>query len=205
MGGESHAGGAAFDHPRDQLFGTDPEFLWVLGSAIGREGTESDLRFWSEREGALALTALGPITYMDRVLSMLQAAVLRDFLVLVADRLDAALGETVVAIEATGKRGLFVLGDPATADRIHALVRERLSGWVTLEQDGEDTVRRLRALLGILKNGVPVRLEPNGYFTPGRRVSSCTASKGRDPPREPTGARHLPARRPSVEGSERKG
>ena len=126
------------------LFGTGLEFLKQLGSAIGKKGTESDLLFWNKKEGDTAITAIAPVTYPDRVTPMLQVACLADFPVLVADALDAAFGETVIALGATGKRGLLILRNPETAERARAIARERLRGWVAMEWAGQESERRFR-------------------------------------------------------------
>ncbi len=133
------------------LLGTDAEFLRLLGSTVGKKGTESDLRFWNKKERDIALTAIAPIPYPDRVVPMLQVAALCDYPVLVASALDAAFGEMVIALSAMGKKGLVVLYDLSIADRVHAVVRDRLRGWVTMEWSGDDSTRRFRELLpGVL-------------------------------------------------------
>jgi selenocysteine-specific translation elongation factor len=133
------------------LFGTDPDFLRLLGSAIGKTGTESDLRFWNKRDRDLSLTAIAPSTYPEKVVPMLQVAALCDYPVLVARELDAPFGEMVIALSATAKKGLLILRDPGSADRARALVKERLHGWVHLEWAGEESIRLFRELLpGVL-------------------------------------------------------
>lgn len=143
------------------LFGTEPDFLRTLGSAIGKTGTESDLRFWNKKERDVSLTAIAAIPYPERVVPMLQVAALCDYPVLVANRLDASFGEMVIALEATGKRGLFIAPDPAEADRAKALVRERLRSWVAMEWSGDESLRRFRELLP----GIEVPRDPAGPCT----------------------------------------
>ncbi len=133
------------------LFGTDPDFLRTLGSAIGKTGTESDLRFWNKKDRDLSLTAIAPSTYPEKVVPMLQVAALCDYPVLDANQLDPAFGEMAIALAATGKKGLLILRDPATAERARALVKGRLRGWVHMDWAGEESVRRFRELLpGVL-------------------------------------------------------
>ena len=129
------------------LFGTDLDFLKQLGSAVGKKGTESDLLFWNKKEGEVAITAIAPATYPERIVPMLQVAALADLPVLTADTLDAAFGEMVIALAATGKKGLLVLKNPETADRARAMVKERLRGWVAMEWSGEESLRRFREIL----------------------------------------------------------
>ena len=133
------------------LFGTDPGFLRVLGSAIGKTGTESDLRFWNKKDCDLSLTAIAPSTYPEKLVPMLHVAAFCDYPVLDANRLDAAFGEMAIALAATRKKGLMILRDPATAERARELVKDRLHGWVHMDWAGEESVRRFRDLLpGIL-------------------------------------------------------
>lgn len=143
------------------LFGTDTDFLRVLGSAIGKTGTESDLRFWNKKERDVSLTAIAPIPYPERIVPMLQVATLCDYPVLVANRLDASFGELVIALEATGKKGLFIAPDPTEADRARSLVRDRLRSWVTMEWTGDESLRRFRALLP----GIETARDPTGPCT----------------------------------------
>ena len=129
------------------LFGADLDFLKRIGSALGKKGTESDLLFWNKKEREIAITAIAPTTYPERVVPMLQLASLCDFPILAAEALDAALGETVIALAATEKRGLLVLRNPETADRVRSLVKDRLRGWISMDWNGEESLRRIRELL----------------------------------------------------------
>lgn len=129
------------------LFGTDLDFLKQLGSTIGKKGTESDLLFWNKKEGELAITAIAPATYPERLGPMLQVASLCDVAVLPVDGLDATFGETVIGLGATGKKGLLILRNPETADRARTMVKDRLRGWVAMEWSGEDSLRRFRELI----------------------------------------------------------
>ncbi len=129
------------------LFGSDLDFLKKLGSSLGKKGTESDLLFWNKKEGEVAITALAPITYPERVTPMLQVASLADFSVLAVDGLDAATGETMIALEALGRKGLLILRNPETADRARSIAKDRLRGWVAMEWAGDESLRRFRELL----------------------------------------------------------
>ena len=129
------------------LFGSDLEFLKQLGSAIGKKGTESDLLLWNKKEGEVAITAVAPITYPERLVPMLQVAALCDVAVLGVDALDPAFGETVIALSAHQRKGLLILRNPETAARARALVKERLPGWIAMDWDGENSLRRFRELL----------------------------------------------------------
>ena len=129
------------------LFGSDLDFLKQLGSAIGKKGTESDLLLWNKKEREIAITAVAPATYPERLIPMLQVASLCDVAVLGVDTPDPAFGETVIALSAIGRRGLLILRNPETAERTRALVKERLPGWIAMEWDGEDSIRRFRELI----------------------------------------------------------
>ncbi len=119
------------------LFGTDPDFLRILGAAIGKTGTESDLRFWNKKDRDLSITAIAPSTYPEKLVPMLQVAALCDYPVLDANRLDAAFGEMAIALASAGKKGLLILRDPQSADRARALVKDRLPGWVHMDWTGD--------------------------------------------------------------------
>ncbi|HYM39676.1 MAG TPA: EF-Tu/IF-2/RF-3 family GTPase [Thermoplasmata archaeon] len=129
------------------LFGGDLDFLKQIGSALGKKGTESDLLFWNKKEREIAITAIAPVTYPERLVPMLQVASLCDLPVLVADALDAAFGETMIALSALGKKGLLILRNPQTAERARALAKDRLHGWIALEWAGDESFRRLRELI----------------------------------------------------------
>lgn len=129
------------------LFGSDLDFLKQLGSAIGKKGTESDLLLWNKKERDVAITAVAPATYPERLVPMLQVASLCDAAVLGVDQLDPAFGETVIALSAVGRKGLLILRNPETAERARALVKERLPGWIAMDWSGEDSLRRFRELV----------------------------------------------------------
>ncbi len=129
------------------LFGTNLDFLKRIGSGLGKKGTESDLLFWNKKERELALTAIAPATYPERIVPLLQVASLCDFPILAADALDAAFGEAVIALAATEKKGMLLLRNPETADRVRSMVKDRLRGWISLDWTGEDSLRRIRELL----------------------------------------------------------
>ncbi len=143
------------------LFGTDPEFLRVLGSAIGKTGTESDLRFWNKKDRDLSLTAITPTTYPERITPMLQVAALCDYPVLDASRLDAAFGEMAIVLGSLAKPGLLILRGAETADRARALMKDRLHGWVHMDWAGDESARRFRELLP----GILVPRDPAGPCT----------------------------------------
>ncbi len=129
------------------FFGTDLDFLKQLGSAIGKKGTESDLLFWNKKEGDVAITAIAAATYPERLTPMLQVASLADFGVLAIDALDTAVGEIMIALGASGKRGLLILRNPETAERARAIAKDRLKGWIAIDWSGDDSLRRFRELL----------------------------------------------------------
>lgn len=143
------------------LFGSDLDFLKQLGSSVGKKGTESDLLFWNKKEGEVAITAIAPLTYPERVTPMLQVASLADFSVLAVDALDAAFGETVIALGIQGRRGLLLLRNPGTADRARAIAKERLPGWVAMEWQGEESLRRFREFV----QGIEVDRDANSLCT----------------------------------------
>ncbi len=129
------------------FFGTDLDFLKQLGSAIGKKGTESDLLFWNKKEGDVAITAIAAATYPERLTPMLQVASLADFGVLAIDALEPAVGEIMIALGASGKRGLLILRNPETAERARAIAKDRLKGWIAMDWSGDDSLRRFRELL----------------------------------------------------------
>ncbi|MFA5895443.1 MAG: hypothetical protein WC985_00860 [Thermoplasmata archaeon] len=87
------------------LFGTDPDFLRTLGSAIGKTGTESDLRFWNKKDRDLSLTAIAPSTYPEKVVPMLQVAALCDYPVLDATSSILPSGRWPSPSPRPGRRG----------------------------------------------------------------------------------------------------
>lgn len=128
------------------LFG-DPELSAKLGAALGKKGTESDLRFWNKRERDVAMTAIAPISFPEKIVPLLQTAYMSDVPVLTASHLDASFAETVLVLQASLKKGILLLAEPESMDRVHTLVRDRLPGWISIEGIRDETVRRLRELL----------------------------------------------------------
>ena len=99
------------------LFRGDPETIRPMGGALGKKGTESDLRIWNKKERDIALTAITAIGHPERITPMLQVGALCDMAVLLEDRVDAAFGEQLIALSAVRKRGLLILPNPDMGDR----------------------------------------------------------------------------------------
>ena len=130
------------------LFGSDPEAIRPFGAALGKKGTESDLRFWNKKERDVAVTAVSAIAYPERVTPMLQVASMCDVAVLLADRVDAAYGEQLIALAAMEKAGILIVTPSELADRARSLAKDRLRRFVTMEAAStEEGLRRFRELI----------------------------------------------------------
>ena len=130
------------------LFGSDPDAVRPFGAALGKKGTESDLRFWNKKERDVAVTAVSAIAYPERVTPMLQVASMCDVAILLADRVDAAFGEQLLALAAVQKPGVLIVSPSEAADRARSLAKDHFRRFVTMELTStEDDFRRFRELI----------------------------------------------------------
>ena len=94
-----------------------------LAAALGKKGTVSDVSFFNLKKGEDSITYIVPSRYPEKLQSMATALAMADAAVLVVEKLDKDLGETIVAIDSFGlRRGFIILKNFLSADQLRPFV-----------------------------------------------------------------------------------
>ncbi|MDD4222640.1 MAG: EF-Tu/IF-2/RF-3 family GTPase [Candidatus Methanomethylophilus sp.] len=94
-----------------------------LAAAIGKKGTVSDMTFYEVKQGADSITMIEPSKYPDKLSSLFYAVGMSEFVVLTVETLDAALGETIVMLDAAGRdKGWIVLRNYLQPEQLKPLI-----------------------------------------------------------------------------------
>jgi len=95
----------------------------ALAAALGKKGTVSDLSFFNLKRGDDGCTFIHPSRYPEKFQSLANALAMADAAVLVVDKLDRELGETIVALDAFGiARGFIILRNYLSMDQLRPYV-----------------------------------------------------------------------------------
>jgi selenocysteine-specific translation elongation factor len=108
-----------------------------LAKEIGKKGTVSDITIYDLKSGQDTVSVLEPSKYPERLSSLFFCSNLADMALVVVDRIDATLGETLLMLDCTRvRRGMLVLRDYITPERIAPLLKDTmLSDYRFVEDD----------------------------------------------------------------------
>ncbi len=77
---------------------------------IGKKGTVTDMTFYDHKAGTDSFTLIEPSKYPEKLSSLFYSVAMSEFAILVVDKIDSFLGETIVMTDALGiDRGWIVL------------------------------------------------------------------------------------------------
>ncbi|MCG7840456.1 MAG: elongation factor Tu [Methanomassiliicoccales archaeon] len=99
----------------------------TLGYAkdLGKKGTVSDITIYDLKKGHDTVSILEPSKYPERINSLYFCVNLAELALVVVDEINAALGETLLMLDcANVKRGIFILRNYLTPDRIAPLLKD---------------------------------------------------------------------------------
>jgi len=116
----------------------------VLGMAkeLGKKGTVSDITIYDLKKGHDTVSILEPSKYPERINSLYFCVNLAELALVVVDKIDAALGETLLMLDCAGvKRGVFILRDYITPDRIAPLLKDTVLTNYTYMPDDPIVIR----------------------------------------------------------------
>ncbi|AGI47978.1 Selenocysteine-specific translation elongation factor [Thermoplasmatales archaeon BRNA1] len=108
-----------------------------LASEIGKKGTVSDMTFYEVKEGTDSVTLIEPSKYPDKLSSLFYSVQMAEFAVLVVDKIDSFLGETIVMLDSQRKdRGWIVLRNYIQPEQVQPLIKDTcLAGYEFREED----------------------------------------------------------------------
>lgn len=108
-----------------------------FASKIGKKGTVTDMTFYDHRSGSDSFTLIEPSKYPEKLSSLFYSLAMSEFAILVVDKLDAALGETIVMADVLGvDRGWLVLRNYIQPEQLRPLLAGTcLEGYELREDD----------------------------------------------------------------------
>lgn len=121
-----------------------------LADKIGKKGTVTDMTFYEVKDGSDSITLIEPSKYPDKLQSMFYATEMAEFCILVVDKIDSFLGETIVMVDSQKmEKGWIVLRNYIQPEQLTPLIAgTSLEGYGFVEENHVDM--RL-ALVGMAK------------------------------------------------------
>lgn len=116
----------------------------TLGYAkdLGKKGTVSDITIYDMKKGHDTVSILEPTKYPERINSLYFCVNLAEMALVVVDEINAALGETILMLDcANVKRGVFILRNYLTPDRIAPLIKDTVMMNYTFMADDPIAIR----------------------------------------------------------------
>lgn len=127
----------------------------VLGSKefagnIGKKGTVTDMSFYDFKSGTDSFTLIEPSKYPEKLSSLFYSVAMSEFAILVVDKIDSFLGETIVMTDSLGiSRGWIVLRNYIQPEQLKPLlVGTCLEGY---EYKEDDPIKMREELIALAK------------------------------------------------------
>lgn len=94
-----------------------------LANEVGKKGTVTDMTFYELKKGTDSVTLIEPSKYPDKLSSLFYSVGMSEFAILVVDKIDASLGETIVMVDLFGiDKGWIVLRNYIQAEQLAPLL-----------------------------------------------------------------------------------
>lgn len=122
-----------------------------FASAVGKKGTVTDMTFYDHKAGTDSFTLIEPSKYPEKLSSLFYSVAMSEFAILVVDRIDSFLGETIVMTDTLGvSRGWIVLRNYIQPEQLRPLLAGTcLEGYEIRDEDPiamrEDLIAMARA------------------------------------------------------------
>ena len=106
-------------------------------SKIGKKGTVTDMIFYDHKSGTDSFTLIEPSKYPEKLSSLFYSVAMSEFAILVVDKIDSFLGETIVMTDALGiDRGWIILQNYIQPEQLKPLLAgTSLEGYEFKEDD----------------------------------------------------------------------
>ena len=106
-------------------------------SKIGKKGTVNDMTFYDHKSGTDSFTLIEPSKYPEKLSSLFYSVAMSEFAILVVDKIDSFLGETIVMTDALGiDRGWIILQNYIQPEQLKPLLAgTSLEGYEFKEDD----------------------------------------------------------------------
>ena len=101
----------------------------AIAAELGKKGTSTDVTIYDRKTSDIVYTWTAPITFPDKIQSMVQAVNIAEYAILNVAKLDRFLGEQILALDYAGIKDGFVLHS-------YEVDREKLKGLLKKREDG---------------------------------------------------------------------
>ena len=104
---------------------------------IGKKGTVTDMTFYDHKAGTDSFTLIEPSKYPDKLSSLFYSVGMSEFVILVVDKIDSFLGETIVMVDSLGiDKGFIILQNYIQPEQLKPLLAgTSLEGYEYREDD----------------------------------------------------------------------
>ena len=104
---------------------------------VGKKGTVTDMTFFEIKKGNDSVTLIEPTKYPEKLSSLFYAVSMAEYAILVVEKIDNFLGETIVMIDSLGiDKGWIVLRNYIQPEQLKPLLAgTSLEGYQLLEDD----------------------------------------------------------------------
>ena len=108
-----------------------------FASDVGKKGTVTDMTFFEIKKGNDSVTLIEPTKYPEKLSSLFYAVSMAEYAILVVEKIDNFLGETIVMIDSLGiDKGWIVLRNYIQPEQLKPLLAgTSLEGYQLLEDD----------------------------------------------------------------------
>ena len=115
---------------------------------IGKKGTVTDMTFYDHKAGTDSFTLIEPSKYPEKLSSLFYSVAMSEFAILVVDKIDSFLGETIVMTDSLGiNRGWIILQNYIQPEQLKPLLAGTcLEGYEYKEDDPIKLREELMAL-----------------------------------------------------------
>ncbi len=119
-------------------------------SKIGKKGTVTDMTFYDYKAGTDSFTLIEPSKYPEKLSSLFYSVAMSEFAILVVDKIDSFLGETIVMADVLGiDRGWIILQNYIQPEQLRPLLAGTcLEGY---EYKEDDSIRLREELIAMAK------------------------------------------------------
>jgi selenocysteine-specific translation elongation factor len=94
------------------------------GNKLGKKGTSTDITLYNLKKGEDTVTFIEPTRYPERLAPLFYTVALSKKAIVVADKLDTVLGESLVMLQCSNiKSGYFVLRNYIPKEKIQLLIK----------------------------------------------------------------------------------
>jgi len=130
-----------------------------LADSIGKKGGDTDVTFYEVKKGSDSVTLVEASRHPDKISSLFYAVGMSEFVILVVDKIDAALGESIVMADLFNiDKGWVVLRNYIQREQLMPLLAgTSLEGYGFIEEDHtkmrEDLIEMARSEVRVAGNG----------------------------------------------------